>query len=313
MVVIFASALIVFAAVACGIGFFSLHLERLAEQRRLLAKIRGERDETEDLYAGPSPLDRVKRLILKILRPLGSLSRPKSGEELNRFQKRLVAVGCRKGSAAIIFFGSKGAFPIVFVSAFLAPCVLFDLSPAPGAALLISLGLAAAGFYAPEIWFRAMLRRRKERLLAGLPDALDLLVICVESGMGLDAAIARVGQEMALGNRTISEEFKILLLELRAGKSRRDALRNFAARMDLDEVNSLVSLLIQTDRFGTSVAQSLRVHSDSMRVNRYQQAEERAAKMPVKLIVPLVLCIFPALFLVILGPALIQIWRVFKG
>ncbi len=143
----------------------------------------------------------------------------------------------------------------------------------------------------------------------GLPEALDLLVVCVESGNGLDAAINRVGEEMKLSNPVVSEEFKLLSLETRAGKPRADALRSLSERTDLDEVSSLVTLVIQTERFGTSIGQALRVHADSMRTKRYQKAEEIAQKMPVKLIFPLFLFIFPAILIVVLGPAVISIFR----
>ena len=148
-------------------------------------------------------------------------------------------------------------------------------------------------------------------MLEGIPDALDLLVVCVEAGMGLDAAINRVAEEIKLTNRILSDELKFLNLELRAGKSRQAALRNLAMRTDLEDVNSLVTLLIQTDKFGTSVAKALRVYSDTFRTKRYQKAEELAAKLPVKLVVPLIVFIFPSLFVTILGPAAIRIYEVF--
>jgi tight adherence protein C len=144
----------------------------------------------------------------------------------------------------------------------------------------------------------------------GLPEALDMMVVCVEAGMGLDAAINRVGEEIALSNKVVGEEFRLLSLELKVGKQRKDALRSLAMRTDLEDVNSLVTLLIQTERFGTSIGQSLRVHSDSMRVKRQQKAEEIAAKLPVKLLIPLILFIFPSLFVTILGPAVIRIIRI---
>ena len=149
----------------------------------------------------------------------------------------------------------------------------------------------------------------KKRLAKGFPDALDLMVVCVEAGMGLDAAINRVGEELGLSHPELSRELNHLNLELRAGKSRQTALRNLANRVDMEDVNSLVTLLIQTDRFGTSVAQALRVFSDSFRTARYQRAEEIAAKIGTKLIFPLVLFIFPSLFVVTLGPALIMAYR----
>jgi len=176
--------------------------------------------------------------------------------------------------------------------------------------VLLTVLAALIGFYLPVLWLRIRIARRKEEILRGFPDALDLLVVCVEAGVGLDAAINRVGEEMRLSNKVLSEEFRLLSLELRAGKLRRDALRNFALRTDLEDVSSFVTLLIQTDRFGTSVAQAVRVQSDFMRNRRHQRAEEMAAKLPVKLVFPLILFIFPSLFVVILGPAVIRIFRV---
>ena len=168
---------------------------------------------------------------------------------------------------------------------------------------------ALLGFYLPDIWLRQKTDKRKEKILNALPDALDLLVVCVESGMGLDSAIYRVAQEMRLNSPELSDELQLMNLELRAGKSRRDALKNLALRTNLEEINSLVTLLIQTDQFGTSMADALRIYSDSYRTQRYQRAEELAAKLPVKLIFPLVVFIFPALFVVLLGPAAISIYN----
>jgi tight adherence protein C len=168
---------------------------------------------------------------------------------------------------------------------------------------------ALLGFYLPDIWLRQKTDKRKEKILNALPDALDLFVVCVESGMGLDSAIYRVAQEMRLNSLELSDELQLMNLELRAGKSRKDALKNLALRTNLEEINSLVTLLIQTDQFGTSMADALRIYSDSYRTQRYQRAEELAAKLPVKLIFPLVVFIFPALFVVLLGPAAISIYN----
>jgi len=175
--------------------------------------------------------------------------------------------------------------------------------------MLVAIFLALIGFYAPNLWLRVKVDTRKEKILLGLPDALDLMVVCAEAGVGLDSAIYRVGEEMKINNKALSEEFKLLNLELRAGKLRRDALKNLALRTDLDDVRSLVTLLVQTERFGTSIAQALRVHSDSMRTKRFQRAEEIAAKLPVKLLFPLIFFIFPSLFVAILGPAILRVYR----
>ncbi len=140
-----------------------------------------------------------------------------------------------------------------------------------------------------------------------------MLVVCVEAGMGLDAAISRVGEEMQLTHKILSDELNQVTLELRAGKHRQEALRNLAQRTDLEDLASLVSLLIQTDKFGTSISQSLRVYSDTMRTKRFQRAEEIAAKIGVKMSFPLILFIFPSLFVVIMGPAMIRVYRLFMG
>ncbi len=191
---------------------------------------------------------------------------------------------------------------------FEAFCLYNDL---PSDFTLLGAAFAVVGFYLPNLYLLIKTLDRKERIQKGLPDALDLMVVCVEAGSSLDAAITRVSEEMRLDNKVLSEEFKFLTLELRAGKSRKDALTNFAQRANLDDVNNLVSLLIQTERFGTSIAQALRVHSDFMRVKRFQKAEEIAAKMPLKMIFPLVLFIFPFFLLIAAGPAVIGIYQSF--
>ena len=175
--------------------------------------------------------------------------------------------------------------------------------------LVLVIFFAAAGFYLPDVFLYRRSQIRKKKIFEGFPDALDLMVVCVEAGMGLDAAIKRVGDEMAIKSKVLSEEFRMLSLELRAGKPRADALRNLAMRTDLEDVASLVTLLIQTDKFGTRVAQALRVHSDAMRTKRYQRAEEIAGKLPVKMVFPLIFFIFPSLFVTIIGPAVIRIYR----
>ena len=254
----------------------------------------------------------IKSSLLKTAGSLGGLVKPKSERELSDLRKTFLKAGYRSENAPVIFFGIK-----TFLAALL-PAVFFlmkfsiikTIAIAPLHFMLFLIILALIGFYLPNLWLRNRIARRKERILEGFPDALDLMVVCVEAGTGLDAAINRVGEEMGLSNKVVSEEFKILSLELRAGKDRRDALRNLALRIDLEEINSLVTLLIQTDKFGTSIAQALRIHSDSMRTRRQQQAEEMAAKMTVKLVFPLILFIFPSLFVAILGPAVIRIFRV---
>ncbi|MEJ2658516.1 MAG: type II secretion system F family protein [Desulfobacterales bacterium] len=227
---------------------------------------------------------------------------------------QFLRAGIKRKNAGTIFWGSKCFFciflPAVFFMCRLTVFEIFSDHITVGIAILVAL----AGFYLPDLWLTIKSDIRKEKLLEGIPDALDLLVVCVEAGMGLDGAIHRVSEETKLTNPILSDELKLLNLELRAGKSRQDALRNLALRTNIDAMNSLVTLLIQTDKFGTSVAKALRVFSDSFRNQRYQKAEEFAAKIPVKLVLPLILFIFPSLFVIIIGPGAIRIYEnIIKG
>ena len=173
--------------------------------------------------------------------------------------------------------------------------------------------LAFAGLILPKLVLRALARRRQHRLRLSLPDALDLLVICVEAGMGLNQAIVKVSEELERTHPEISQELKLVNLEIRAGRTRGEALRNLGERTGVDDIISLAAMLIQTDKFGTSIARSLRVHSDSLRTERIQRAEEAAAKTTIKLIFPLLFCIFPALLTVILGPAFLNLAQIFSN
>jgi len=253
---------------------------------------------------------RIKDQLVKLVGSLGNLVKPRSEGESTLLRKSLLRAGYRRETASVIFLGIKAFLAMLFFgcSFLIKLWLLKNISSFHF--VLLSFILTGAGFYLPNLWLQMMITRREEKILEGFPDALDLMVVCVEAGTGLDAAIHRIGDEMKLSNRVLSEEFKLLSLELRAGKQRRDALRHLATRIDLEDVTSLVTLLIQTDRFGTSIAQALRVHSDSMRTKRYQRAEELATKLPVKLVFPLIVFIFPSIFVTVLGPAIIQIFRV---
>jgi tight adherence protein C len=176
--------------------------------------------------------------------------------------------------------------------------------------MVLFIFLAVAGFYAPNLWVKIRTQRRQRKIVEGFPDALDLMTVCVEAGLGLDAALNQVADEISMNNRALSEELKLVNLELRAGQSRQNALRNLSLRTDLEDINNFTTLLIQTDNFGTSIGQALRVHSDTMRTKRHHRAEEKAAKLPVTLLFPLVFFIFPSMFVVILGPAVIQMIRI---
>jgi Flp pilus assembly protein TadC len=174
----------------------------------------------------------------------------------------------------------------------------------------VALLAAALGYLLPGMALARMAKKRQHTIRLSLPDALDLLVVSVEAGLGLDQALQRVGEELAFAHKDLSDELRLVNLELRAGKARPDALRNLADRTGVDDLSSLVAMLVQTDKFGTSVAQSLRVHSDTLRTKRRQRAEEAAAKTGVKMVFPLVFCIFPAIWVVTIGPAAIKFVQV---
>lgn len=176
--------------------------------------------------------------------------------------------------------------------------------------LLSALMSATAGWVAPEIWLRRRAERRQLRIQESFADAVDLMVVCVEAGLGLDAAVTRVGQEIQLLHRDLADELHLLSFELRSGRARQQAFRNFSLRVPIDDIRSFVAVMIQTERFGTSIGQALRMHSQAMRQQRRLRAREQAAKLPVKLLGPLIFCILPSLFLILLGPAVIRAIRV---
>lgn len=297
---------IAFAFLIIGM-YFNIQYRRghLIVMRRINKQIVESGDKNE-----PGFLSDIKSESIRIVSSLGDFVKPKSDAELSQLRRMFFKAGYRRESAPVIFFGIKIVLAVLFVFILFFLKILIFKAMSSSHFFLFSLILLAIGFYSPNIWLQAKIARRREKILEGFPDALDLMVVCVEAGNGLDAAISRVGEEMKLGNKVIFEEFKLLSLELRAGKTRRDALKNFALRTDTEDINSLITLLIQTEKFGTSIAQALRVYSDSMRVRRFQRAEEIAAKLPVKLVFPLILFIFPTLMVTIIGPAIIRIFRI---
>ena len=251
----------------------------------------------------------VKEYGLKLLEKLGQANKPKDKATTSQLKSLLIAAGYRTAQAPVVFMGARIFLAVLFGLAFLifGSEAAQEKNPTLFPAFLI--GSMFAGYYGPQMWLRNMIAKRKERLVNGFPDALDLMVVCVEAGLGLDQAIYRVGTEVKQGHPDLGEEFILLNLELRAGLSREQGLRNLVNRTDLEDIRSLVALLIQTDRFGTSIGQALRVHSDSMRLKRRLKAEEKGAMLPVKLMIPLILFIFPALMVVIVGPGVINLMR----
>ncbi|HSL20286.1 MAG TPA: type II secretion system F family protein [Vicinamibacterales bacterium] len=236
--------------------------------------------------------------LLGAMKRLGERA-PKSPRELGTLRLRLVQAGYRREEALTVFFGIRVTVALMVFALLSSPVV-----GRPNVA--VAIGGAAIGWLLPGMLLARLAKRRQHRIRLSLADALDLLVVSVEAGLGLDQAISRVAQELAFAYPDLAEELKLINLELRAGKPRADALRNLADRTGVDDLSSLVTMLIQTDKFGTSVAQSLRVHSDTLRTKRRQRAEEAAAKTGVKMVFPLVFCIFPSIFVVTIGPAAIS-------
>jgi len=246
---------------------------------------------------------------IKLLERLGQVNKPKDQAVTTRLRASLATAGYRSPRAIVVFLGTRIFLAILFGLAFLVFGSDLMQGKDPMYFPLVMIGVMVAGFYGPQLWLSNTINKRKERLVNGFPDALVLMVVCVEAGLGLDQAISRVGHEVKQGHPDLGDEFILLNLELRAGLSREQGLRNLVSRTDLDDIRSLVALLIQTDRFGTSIGQALRVHSDSMRLKRRLKAEERGAQLPVKLMIPLILFIFPALMVVIIGPGAISLFR----
>lgn len=251
----------------------------------------------------------LKDKLLALLTRLGEANKPSNESEVSTIRQALVTAGYRHPQAPILFMGAKLFSGILVLGiVILLPASLLGF-PTATTQLVMYVGAASAGYFFPMLWLRHAIAHRKEHIQDAFPDALDLMVVCVEAGLGLDAAISRVSSEIRFAHRELAEEFHLVSLELRTGLSRAEALKNLSRRIDLEEVCSLVALLVQTDKFGTSIGQALRVHSDSMRVNRQLRAEELAAKIPVKILFPLVCFIFPSVFVVIVGPAAIKIAR----
>jgi tight adherence protein C len=246
--------------------------------------------------------EKQKDRVRDTLAGLGKLVPGDSGPT-PRTQMLLLRAGYRSSQALAAMRGFKVLTPIVFVAlAFLTG--IYKWNP-----FMVPLIAVALGYLFPDMFLSWRMNARQHKLRRGLPDGLDLLVICVESGLGLDQALMKVSQELRITHPELSEELQLVNLEMRIGKTRLDALRELARRTGLEDIKSLVAMLVQTDRFGTSVAQSLRVFSDDLRVKRRQRAEEMSAKTTVKMVPPLIFFIFPALMVVILGPAVITLLR----
>jgi tight adherence protein C len=242
----------------------------------------------------------IRERFEQALDPL-SKALPLSTDDSNRTRSWLIQAGYREQRHITIYQGVRVLFAVL---GFCSVAVISGVKSPP-----LLLGVTALGFFIPRFFLKRKINDRQMRIRLGMPDALDLTVICVEAGLALDQAMMRVGEDLRHAHPDLADEFYLMNLELRAGKPRAEALRNLYNRTGVDDIKALVTTLVQTDRFGTSIAQALRVHSDSLRTERRQRAEEQAAKTTIKMVPPLVVFVLPSIIIVTLGPAIIALYR----
>ena len=297
--------LIIFAIVG-GLVWLGLMLFAPVALRVRLASFMGR---TEESRPEGSWTERIARAA----RPLTKLSVPEEGWEKSALRTRFMNAGWRNPAAPALYFASKSAFALALpgiVGIVLA--LLFPGRLGGNGILLLLLLSASCGYYLPNSVLARVVQRRKREVFETIPDALDLLTVCVEAGLSLERGLVKVASEIHIKSVTLAQELQLVLMEMRAGFSKEKALRNFALRVGLDDVDSLVAMLIQSERFGTSIGDALRVYSENLRNKRRLLAEEAAAKIGLKLLFPLIFCIFPTLLMVLLGPAGIQLSNLFS-
>ena len=246
--------------------------------------------------------------LARLAAPLAALSVPAEGWESSPMRLRFITAGWRDPATPGIFNAGK---TMLTVGLPLLVYVLLPHDPTRSSAVtfLYLVGAACVGYYAPDYYLKRRIAYRQREIFESFPDALDLMTVCVEAGLAMDAALARVGAEIGLKSPILAEELQLVTLEMRAGSAKEKALRNLALRTGVEDVDALAKMLIQADRFGTSVGVALRIQSEQLRTRRRQMIEENAAKIATKMLFPLIFCIFPALLVVLLGPAVLQIMR----
>lgn len=292
------------SALAYGVAWLALR-PRIAQERLVASEWAGEQ--------GAAGGAQWQMRVADLAAPLARLALPKEGWETSRLRLRFLNAGWRRASAPILYFAAKAGLALVLPLLLMALLGIgtVNLGWGRNQTMVALLVAAATGYYLPNLLLALRIASHQREVLDAFPDAVDLIIVCIEAGLGLDAALARAGQEMRIRSPALADELHLVGLELRVGASREQALRNLALRTGLDDLGAMVTMLIQADRFGTSIADSLRVHADGLRTRRRQRAEEAAAKLPLKLLFPLIFCIFPSLMLVLLGPAVINIFRFF--
>ena len=295
-------AVVLVAAVLVGMSFVFIVLPPTDPARERLSRLwRDAKLAAPQITFRQKQKDRAER----VLTDVGKFV-PPSTKDTSRTKFLMIRGGYRRPESIYAFQGAKLVLPILFFA------VVWFTGLYKVNAILFSALALLIGFLLPDFWLTSRIKSRQRKIVLGLPDALDLLTVCVEAGLGLDQGVYRVSQEIALTCPELSDEFKLMNMEARFGKSRAEAMRDLGNRTGVEDIKTAVAMLIQTDRFGTDLAKALRVHSDTMRLKRRQRAEELAAKASVKMVPALVFFIFPAMFVVILGPAVIQLMRQFN-
>ncbi|KAB0636601.1 type II secretion system F family protein [Burkholderia latens] len=256
------------------------------------------------------PAPRWVAKLVEMSKPISRLSVPQEGWESSPLRVRLMNAGWRDPNAAALYFTAKTLLALALPCAAMLALITTRLAEHRMLLSFILVALAGIGYYVPNVILSRRIAERKRKIFEDFPDALDLLTVCVEAGLGLDAALMKVSEELRFRSDVVAGELDLLLLEMRSGFTKETALRNLALRTGVEDIESFCAMLIQADRFGTSIAESLRVLSDMLRTRRRMRAEERAAKIALKLLFPLIFCIFPALMMVLLGPAMIHVYRV---
>lgn len=295
-----------------GLLFYALMPDRQEDQATIARRMTGRSAEQDTAAIQQRARESVTAKMMGKVAPIAMRPvMPRNSMEMSKLRIKLAAAGYRKDTTPTIFLASK---TVIGVAAVVAVAV-YSLSRGNDIPHVLGMSVfgAALGFMAPNLWLSASIRKRSERIRNGLPDSLDLLVITVESGLALDGAIQRVGDEMRNVHPELSEEFQIATLEVQMGIPRSEALDNMAERTQVPEVKSLIAIVNQAEKFGTSIAKALRHQADSMRTKRRQAAEERAQKTAVKLMAPLIMFIFPAIFVVLVGPAALKIVELAKS
>lgn len=304
---VFLINLAVFFSVVLVVGVLLLIFLRRNPTSRRLGKLL-QKDAPVPLSKKTTLLETEDQgVVAKITTPLHGILSPSNAEGQQLARNRLLKGGFHSKKSYRIYFALKLVLACLLPALFLLRGVFYILTPQ---ILLVCLVLAIVGYFIPAIVLSIIIQKRQQGILRALPDALDLMVICVESGLGLDMTFKRVGDELRPLNSDLSDEFHTVNREIRAGRPRSESLKNMGLRTGVAEIQNLMTMLVQTTRFGTSMAKALRVHADDMRVKRRQVAEEKAAKTAIKLTIPLILFIFPAILVVLLGPAGLKIMKV---